>query len=103
MNITFIPQRRDDLLTLERDGDVLILNGERFDFTPLPDGATLPRDAIACSWLASDVERIGGALHLSLILPYGAGTAQGLLHPAPVIDPADGPVPLPPMTKDTPA
>ncbi|MFN4131275.1 MAG: hypothetical protein ACK4GC_15875 [Paracoccaceae bacterium] len=96
MQITLSPMRRDDVLTLHRAGDILTINGEAFDFSPLPEGATLPREAVDCDWLASDVTRTGGALHLTLILPHGAEAPPETLFPAPVIDPANGPVELPP-------
>ena len=101
MNISFTPMRRDDRLDLSLAGDVLTVNGEAFDFSGLPDGATLPRAAVTCDWLASDVERIGGVIHLTLILPHGANAPAGTLFPAP-ITPADGPVTLP-VFEETPA
>lgn len=82
-------------LELERAGDVLIINGAAYDFTDLPEGATLPRAAVDCFWLASDVERIDGTLHLTLILPHGGNAPPETLYPAPIIDPPDGPVMLP--------
>ena len=96
MQITLSPMRHDTPLSLDRAGDVLTINGEAFDFGPLTDGATLPRAAVDCEWLASDVERIDGALHLTLILPHGGRAPSETLFPAPVIDPPDGPVVLPP-------
>ena len=72
MHITLIPQRRDDRLSLSKSGDLLTVNGEDFELSGIPDGAILPREAVACEWLASDIERIDGVLHLSLILPHGA-------------------------------
>jgi hypothetical protein len=71
MQITHTPQRRDDACDVQVAGDVLTINGEAFDFSPLPEGATLPRAAVACDWLASDVERIDGEIHLTLIDPQG--------------------------------
>jgi hypothetical protein len=96
MNITFTPMRRDDtlMLMLSRSGDTLTINSEAFDFSGIPDGATLPRDAIACDWLASDVERIGGAIHLTLILPHGPNAPQETLFPV-AITPTDGVIVLP--------
>lgn len=94
MNISFSPMRRDDTLTVSLTGDILTLNGEAFDFSALPDGATLPRDAVACDWLDSDVERIGGVIHLTLILPHGADAPQSTLFPAPITA-TDGPITLP--------
>ncbi len=95
MHITLSPMRLDTPLTLERAGDVLTINGVAFDFTPLPDGATLPRDAVDCDWLASDVERVDGALHLTLTLPHGSNASEETRFPAPIIDPPDGLVALP--------
>ena len=95
MKLTLSPMRNDTPLSLERAGDVLTINGEALDFGPLEDGATLPRDAVACDVLASDVERIDGALNLTLILPHGGSAPSETRFPAPIIDPPDGPVALP--------
>ena len=95
MQITLTPQRRDDTLTLVRSGDVLTINGEAFDFTAIPEGGTLPRDAVACDWLAGDVTRSGGVLHLTLILPHGADAPPETLFPAALTLTGDGPVTLP--------
>lgn len=97
MKITFSPSRMDTPLTLEKQGDVLTIQGEAFDFTPLPDGHTLPRAAVACDWLASDVTRVDGALQLALVLPHGPQAPQETLFPAPMILASDGPVDLPPF------
>jgi hypothetical protein len=99
MRITFSPTRRDDRLVLIKSGDVLTINGEAFDFSALPEGNTLPRDAVACEWLAGDVERIEGVIHLALILPHGAQAPQQTRFPVPIIA-GDGPVALPPYDAD---
>jgi hypothetical protein len=96
MHITLIPQRRDDRLALHRTDDTLTINGVAYDFAALPEGATLPRAAVDCDWLVSDVSRIDGALHLALILPFGPGAPQETLCPAPLLVAGDGPVALPP-------
>ena len=110
MFITLTPMRRDDSLTLHRAGDVLTVNGQVFDFSALPEGGLLPQAAVACDWLASDVERRDGVLHLTLILPHGPMAAlappgaQALLFPAPLLLVEDGPVALPaPVATETPA
>ena len=95
MQITLTPQRRDDILTLVRSGDTLTINGEAFDFAAIPEGGTLPRDAVACDWLAGDVTRQGGQLHLTLILPHGADAPEATLFPAALTLTGDGPVALP--------
>ena len=101
MQINLTPVRCDDTLSLACRGDVLVINGVDYDFGPLPEGAVLPRDAVACEWLASDVTRHGGVLHLTLILPHGPILypppleALPVLFPAPVLVTEDGPVTLP--------
>ena len=95
MKITLNPQRRDDTLTVSKHGDTLTINGEALDFSQLPDGATLPKAAVGNLFIASDVERIDGELHLSLILPYGRGASNAAKFPEPIIDPADGELELP--------
>lgn len=95
------PQRRDNSLTLSRAGDVLTLNGQALDFTPLPEGATLPADAIGNDWICGDVSRIGGVLHIPLILPHGfipwpaPEASRVVTHPDPIDVATDGPITLP--------
>ena len=96
MQISFTPTRCDTALVATRQGDVLTLNGEAFDFTALSEGDVLPREAVTCDWLASEVTREGGALHLTLILPHGADAPEETRFPQPVTLTGDGPVPLPP-------
>jgi hypothetical protein len=95
MNITLSPQRRDDLLTVTKQGDTLTINGIAYDFSVIPDGATLPKDATDCEWLASDVERIDGVLHLTLLLPHGKDASHAARFPQPIVNPADGTLELP--------
>ncbi len=95
MQITLSPQRRDTAMTLSRTGDTLTINGAVYDFSAVREGETLPQAAAACDWLASDVARIDGVLHLTLILPHGAHAPQETLFPAPLTLTSDGPVTLP--------
>ena len=90
MKITLSPQRRDDTLEVIKSGNTLTINGTAYDFSVIPDGATLPLDAVDCIWLASDVERIDGILHLTLLLPHSATASYDARFPTPIIDPADG-------------
>lgn len=94
MKLNFIPMRSDEPISLSVQGDVLTINGEPFDFGPLPEGAILPREAVACEWLASDVTRQGGAIELTLILPHGANAPPETRFPTP-IEATEGPIELP--------
>jgi hypothetical protein len=83
MNISFAPLRSDSTLTVSRQDEALILNGKTFGFSDLPEGARLQREAIEFDWFAADITRTAGALQITLVLPQS------------VMDPADGPIPLP--------
>lgn len=95
MHITLSPQRRDDTLTLVKTGDVLTLNGVAFDLSVIPEGATLPADAIDSEWFTGPVERIDGQLHLTLILPHGKDASEAARFPEPIVVTTDGIVELP--------
>lgn len=95
MIINLSPVRMEETLTLDREGDRLYLNGELFDFGPLPDGATLPAVAISSDWFAGEVSRIGGQLHLALRLPHGPNAPESTRFPIPITVKNDGPVELP--------
>lgn len=95
MIIKFVPQRRDETLQLSKAADVLTVNGLSFDFSPLPDGATLPECAIDSVWFQGDVERIDGALHIKLLLPHAANPPDRVLYPELIEVLKDGPIDVP--------
>jgi hypothetical protein len=95
MKLTFNPIRSNEQLELAKTGDTLTINGADFDLSGIPEGATLPRKAVDCDWLASDIERTDGVLCLTLMLPHGANAPHETLFPIPIQIGADGPVELP--------
>ncbi len=95
MHINFSPARLDETLAASRAGDLLTLNGKAFDFTLLPEGATLPAEAIDSPWIVGDVLRIDGELHMTLRLPHGASPSHAVAFPEPIHVTADGPIALP--------
>lgn len=95
MRIKLSPVRRDETIAVSLTGDVLTINGQPFDFTQLPEGATLPAEAIDSEHFAGPVERIDGELHLTLRLPHGPNPSQAVAFPQPITVTADGPVELP--------
>ena len=95
MHITLNPQRRDDALDVSKSGDTLTINGSAYDFSVIPNGATLPASAVDCEFITGNIERINGVLHISLILPHGPNPSQEVAFPAPIINPPDGVLELP--------
>jgi hypothetical protein len=95
MHITLSPVRLDGTLTASLSGDVLTLNSETFDFSQLPEGGTLPAEAIASDWITGPVSRVNGELHLTLRLPHGPNPSQAVAFPEPIHVTEDGPIPLP--------
>ena len=96
-HVSFSPVRMDDTHALLAAGDALTINGAVLDLSDLSEGATPPRAAVACDWLASDISRQDGVLHLSLILPLGPEAPR---DPQPMTFTADGPVPLPTVIEE---
>ena len=97
MKINLSPQLCATPLTASVTGDILTLNGIPYDFGPLPEGGSLPRAAINCPFLVSDVKRLGGQIELTILLPHGPSASRGTLFPDPITTQADGPVKLPPF------
>lgn len=95
MKITLYPVRSDSQLTVGKQGDALTINGTPFDFSVIPDGATLPASAVDCEFITGNIERINGVLHISLILPHGPNPSQAVAFPATIINPPDGVLELP--------
>lgn len=95
MRIHLSPIRSDESLAVSRAGDVLTINGEPFDFSAIPDGASLPADAVASAFVVGTVERVAGELRITLMLPHGPNPPASMAFPADIVDPADGPIILP--------
>lgn len=97
MKIALVPQRGEPIAVV-KNGDALTINGEEFDFTPLPDGGTIPVFEVPCPWIFGPVERIDGEIHVTIILPFGEKPEEWQLSPSPLHAVADGPVDLPTNT-----
>lgn len=101
MKITLSPDGNLPPVSVVKSGDTLTINGEAFDFSGIPNGATLPREAIACDWIVGAVERDGaGVLTVPLRLPCGPNAPEATRLPQPLENVADGPVSLPPYTAE---
>ena len=95
MIINLSPQRRDDTLSVTKTGDVLTINGINYDFSQLPEGATLPSEAVDCEFIVGDITRTNGELELTLLLPHGSNPTQEQAFPEPITVLENGPVALP--------
>lgn len=95
MRIQFSPVRIDGTITVTKAGDKLTVNRRVFDFSVVPDGATLPADAIDSEWFAGPVERINGELVVTLRLPHGPDAPEHVRFPQPLENVQDGIVPIP--------
>ena len=95
MLINLSPQRREDILTISKSGDILTINGIPYDFSLLPNGATLPREAIGCEFIVSDVNRVNGEIELTILLPHGANASHEARFPEPINMTTNGQVVLP--------
>lgn len=95
MKIILSPQRRDDQLVVTKSGEVLTVNGFVYDFSPMGNGDTLPRDALNSEWFAGDVDKVDGELVLTLLLPNPWNYSQAQAFPVPLLNVPDGPVVFP--------
>ncbi|MNJ64571.1 hypothetical protein D3C77_605290 [compost metagenome] len=95
MNISLSPVLMAKTLTLVKAGDTLTINGESFDFSALPDGATLPFGSVASEWVFGDVNRTAGELEITITLPLPDNYSQEQAFPVPLINVSDGVVTLP--------
>jgi len=95
MKINLSPIRSDRALEITKTGDTLTINGIPYDFSQLPEGATLPREAIGCEFIVSDVNRVNGEIELTILLPHGANASHEARFPQPIVMNNDGQVVLP--------
>lgn len=104
MKIKLSPVRMDEQLTVSVHGETIKLNGTVLDFSPLQEGGLIPLTAINNKWIAGDVARKDGVIHIILLLPHGANAPYETRFPAAFTDPLDihdGEVPLPPYDAES--
>lgn len=89
------PQRSDGVLSVSKNGDALIINGETFDFTQLTEGSTLPPGAMGSEFFRGGVKRENGGIELTLLLPIGTDATEAQRFPEPITVTSDGTVTLP--------
>lgn len=95
MFILLRPSLGPGTLALARAGDTLTINGDAFDFSVIPDGGFIPAEAVASPLITEPVRRIAGRLHIPVMMPIGYEASEAQRFPAPIDNPADGPIELP--------
>ncbi|MFT0521608.1 hypothetical protein ACMSI7_28725, partial [Pseudomonas faucium] len=95
MIIKLSPVRSDAVIVVSRLRDQLTINGIAWDFTQLPEGASLPAEAVDCADVLDPIYRLDGKLVVSLRLPHAADAPESARFPVDIIDPPDGAVSLP--------
>ena len=103
MKIKLSPVRADAQLAATVSGDVLTVNNQVLDFSPLLEGASLPSEAVDTEWLQGNITRIDGEIHLTLLLPHGANAPYETRFPEAYHTPImvlEGEVPLPPYDSE---
>lgn len=101
MLIKFSPVFSDRLLTVYKQGESLTIDGLTLDLSALSDGATLPAEAVGCPWITADIERVGGRLLVTLVLPHGHDAPHTARFPEDLFFDKNGKVPLPTPDPDT--
>ncbi|MDT8245444.1 hypothetical protein RQ698_11025 [Pseudomonas aeruginosa] len=76
-------------------GDAVHLNGEVYDFSPLPDGGELPAGAIPGEIFFGVISRQGREIVMTVRLPVDETSTEVALYPDPIHVTEDGPVELP--------
>lgn len=84
MKLNLSPVRRDDTLNVSVAGDVLTINNQAFDFSALPEGATLPADAVDSEWITGPVSRVAGVIELTIVAPHGVNASEAARFPQPI-------------------
>ena len=100
MHISFSPVRSDDTLSVSKVGDVITINGDSVDLSAVPEGASLPTNAIGNPWIVGDVRRHDGNLHITLLLPHGPSPSKAVAFPVDLNAPPDGDLILPQDVKE---
>lgn len=71
MKIYLQPTRCDEKLAVSVSGDVIFINDCKLDLSNLREGEKISSRAIGNMFVVGDVFRVGGDIHISILLPHG--------------------------------
>lgn len=89
IHIHLSPQRRNDTLEVERQGETLLFNGRQIDLASYDPTKT------ACEWIIGSPELRNDGWHVSVLLPHGPAAPETTRFPSPIELKSNGPVSLP--------
>lgn len=95
MRIILSPQVSNDQLTLERQGSMLIVNGQSHDLSVLAAQEPDEDGQIDLPPCLTALGEADGEITVTVLFPMPAGATEAARFPAPIVDPPDGPVALP--------
>lgn len=90
MNIELTPQFSGNTLSISRDGEMLVINGQPHDFSEIPVGGS-----VGMVGKIMEARRDETGLTVRLILPHGADADESVRFPAPIPATKDGPIAVP--------
>lgn len=79
---------------------MLKINDTEYDFSTLPDGATIPAGETGNPFIVGPIDRVGSEIHLTLILPIPAKPSHAQAFPEPLTITTNGAVALPEGPQD---
>ncbi|UNM22141.1 hypothetical protein K0P33_12080 [Pseudomonas sp. ArH3a] len=108
MRITLLPVISEKTLKASVSSDVLTVNGEKFDFGPMPDNHTISADAVGCEWISINqpISKVDRVISLTMKLPCSWETPDEVRSPeeVAVLEVTRGEVPFPdtaPVVKES--
>lgn len=95
--ITLSPQARLDYtpMSVALDGSVVIVNGERYDLSPLDVGMMIDAEDFAPDVFSGSIEHREDGYHLTLKLHTPLCAPERMAFPKPITATESGPVDLP--------
>lgn len=82
MKIVFWPALDMPALSASVSGEILKINGDEFDFSPISEGMQLPGEAVGSRWFPNlPITRINGELTVTIKLPVSERTAEDVRSP----------------------
>lgn len=73
MLINLSPINSVETISAIVNGDTIHINGDEFDFSFIPEGASLPASATGSEYFFGEITRLGGVINVSMFLPYRGG------------------------------